>query len=321
MMAGAAQAPRPATAPAPQEVMARAGGENFPVASFFLPASARRHLLAIYGFARLVDELGDSMEGDRLAALSWLEDELDAAFSGRAMHPIMRRLQASIAECDLQAGPLKALIEANRVDQSVHRYETWEQLQGYCELSANPVGELVLAVFGLASPDRIALSDRICTALQLIEHCQDVAEDLSAGRIYMPRRDMELCGCTEQDLAAPHANAATKALIALEMRRADSLLREGAPLLGTLRGRPRIAVAAFLAGGCAAVQAIYSAGCDVLPGAPKAGTARRLLAIARVLAWRMDGGPRRLAGVPPRRLQRRTSLGCSAAGSRGGGST
>lgn len=270
--------------PAAEAVMARASGENFPVASFFLPAPSRRHLLSIYGFARLVDELGDSVEGDRLEALDWLQSELEAAFEGGAKHPIMRRLQSTIAECDLDAAPLERLIEANRVDQSVHRYETWEQLEGYCDLSANPVGELVLAVFGLASPARVALSDRICTALQLIEHCQDVAEDLRAGRIYLPRQDMERCGCTEEDLAAPEANAAVRSVIELEMGRSASLLAEGAPLLGTLTGRPRLAVAAFLAGGEAAIGAVRAAGCDVLKGAPTAGTGRRLLALAKVLA-------------------------------------
>lgn len=294
--------------------MARASGENFPVASFFLPAASRRHLLAIYGFARLVDELGDSVEGDRLAALDWLEGELDAAIAGGASHPIMRRLQASIAECDLDARPFRRLIEANRVDQSVRRYETWEQLEGYCDLSANPVGELVLAVFGLASPDRIALSDRICTALQLIEHCQDVAEDLRAGRIYMPRQDMESCGCGEGDLAAAHASGAVRALIELELGRSVRLLKEGAPLLGTLSGRPRIAVAAFLAGGFAAVRAVRVAGCDVLAGAPKAGKGRLLLSLAAALA---GGGARR--GARPgmlRRLHGRSQVDLTGGGGR-----
>lgn len=291
-----AQVRRPATAPAPESVMARASSENFPVASFFLAAAVRRHLLSIYGFARLVDELGDSVEGDRLAALDWLESELDVACRGGARHPIMRRLQSTIAECDLPAGPFRRLIEANRVDQSIHRYESWEQLQGYCDLSANPVGELVLGVFGLASPDRIRLSDRICTALQLIEHCQDVAEDLRAGRIYMPRRDMERSGCAKEDLAAPYANAAVRALIDLEMRRSVCLLDEGAPLLRTLSGRPRIAVAAFLAGGYAAVKAVQAAGCDVLQGAPKAGRGRLALALAQVLASQAGKRRRQMSG-------------------------
>ena len=190
----------PAGAPTAGVVVARAGAENFPVASRLLGRRERSHLLAVYGFARLVDELGDTIGGDRLAALDWLEGELDLAFDGRASHPLMVRLQPSLRECALPREPFARLIEANRVDQRVGRYETWEQLRGYCALSANPVGELVLHVFGLATPARIALSDSICTALQLTEHCQDVAEDFASGRVYLPAEDMARFGCTTADL-------------------------------------------------------------------------------------------------------------------------
>lgn len=282
------------TAPAAAAVMARAGGENFPVASIVLPKRVRGQLLAIYGFARLVDELGDEAQGQRLAALDWLQDELDAAYEGRAQHPLMRTLGVTVRQCELPRGPFLRLIEANRVDQSVTRYETWEQLQGYCALSANPVGELVLGVFGLATAERVGLSDRICTALQLVEHSQDVAEDLRRGRIYMPAQDMRLCGCGEQDLHAAHANESVKALIALQTRRVHELLAQGAPLLSTLRGRPRLAVAAFIAGGRAAALAIERAGFDVLAGPPKAGNRARMRALFTVLGQRYampaDGG-------------------------------
>src|SRR5207302_9548273 len=138
----------PTGAPRAEAVMARARSENFPVASRMLPRAARSHLLAVYGFARLVDELGDALAGDRLAALDWLEEDLDRAFSGRAEHPLLVRLQATLRECALPREPFARLIEANRVDQRVARYETWEQLRGYCALSADPVGELVLRIFG-----------------------------------------------------------------------------------------------------------------------------------------------------------------------------
>jgi len=266
----------PFAAPTAEAVMARAGTENFPVASRLLGGARRGHLLAVYGYARLVDELGDSAAGDRLAALDWLEGELDAAFAGDARHPLMRSLQATIAACALTRGPFARLIEANRLDQRCGRYETWEQLQAYCHLSADPVGELVLAIFGQASPERIALSDRICTALQLTEHCQDVAEDLRRGRLYLPGEDLARFGCEERDLSAPHASPALRSVLAFEVERARGLIAEGLPLVGMLRGRARLAVAAFAAGGSAALEAIERASFDVLPGAPFAGNARRL---------------------------------------------
>jgi squalene synthase HpnC len=276
----------PIDAPAAEAVMARAQTENFPVASRALPRRERRHLMALYGFARLVDELGDGDErspAERLAALDWLERELDRAFRGEAEHPLLVRVGETVHECALTREPFVRLIEANRVDQRVGRYETWEQLRGYCSLSADPVGELVLGVFGLATPARIALSDSICTALQLAEHCQDVAEDLARGRIYLPAEDMRRFGCTEADLEGEHASAPLRAVLAFEVARAHGLLADGAPLIGQLRGRPRLAVAAFVAGGSAALDAIERARYDVLPGPPRAGRARRAVALARTL--------------------------------------
>jgi squalene synthase HpnC len=274
----------PTGAPAADAVMARASTENFPVASRVLPRRVRSHLLALYGFARLVDELGDSAEGDRIAALDWLEAELDLAFEGRAEHPLLVRLQPTLRECELPRGPFVRLIEANRVDQRVSRYATWDELRAYCALSADPVGELVLGVLGAATPERVALSDSICTALQLTEHLQDVAEDLSRGRVYLPGEDLARFGCTIEDLSAAHADDPLRELLAFEVARARGLLGEGQPLIGELRGRARIALAGFVAGGRAALDAIESARYDVLAGPPRAGTARRLLALAATLS-------------------------------------
>ena len=280
----------PTGAPAADAVMARAQTENFPVASRVLPRRVRSDLLALYGFARLVDELGDSAGGDRLAALDWLEGELDRAFEGRARDPLLVRLQPTLRDRGLPRGPFVRLIEANRVDQRVNRYATWEELRAYCALSADPVGELVLGVLGAATPERIALSDSICTALQLTEHLQDVAEDLARGRVYLPAEDLERFGCTIEQLGAAHAGAPLREVLAFEVARARGLLAEGAPLVGELRGRARIALAGFVAGGRAALDAIERAGYDVLAGPPRAGTARRLRALAATLA---GGGARR----------------------------
>ncbi|HUB35639.1 MAG TPA: squalene synthase HpnC [Solirubrobacteraceae bacterium] len=274
-------------------VMGRAGGENFPVASRVLPRRSRTHLLALYGYARLVDEVGDSPRGDRspqqaaqerLAALEELEADLDRAYAGRARHPLLARLTPTLRACELPREPFVRLIEANRMDQRVSAYETWEQLAGYCELSANPVGELVLRIFGLATPARIARSNEICTALQLAEHCQDVAEDLALGRIYLPAQDLERFDCGVAELAAAHAGASLRAVLAFQVARARELLARGGELIGTLPGlRERLAVAAFAAGGRAALDAIEAAGFDVLAGPPRAGRWRRARALGATL--------------------------------------
>jgi len=161
------------------------------------------------------------------------------------------------------------LIEANRQDQKVTRYDTFAELTRYCELSANPVGQIVLYIFGAATRGRIALSDSICTALQLVEHWQDVAEDLANGRIYLPAEDLERFGCTEADLAAPAAGPAVRELIRFETDRAARMLDSGAPLVHTLHGAARLAVAGYLAGGRAALAAIRAQEYDVLRGTPR----------------------------------------------------
>src|SRR5581483_4627944 len=140
--------------------------------------------------------------------------------------------------------------EANRRDQQVVAYETFDDLLGYCELSANPVGELVLHVFDAATPERIELSHRICSALQVIEHCQDVAEDAARGRVYVPAEDLERFGVEPAELRKPVAGDRVLELLAFEIQsRARPLLDSGAPLVGALRGRARVAVAGYVGGG------------------------------------------------------------------------
>jgi squalene synthase HpnC len=168
------------------------------------------------------------------------------------------------------------LIEANRRDQVTTRYQTYQDLLSYCELSANPVGHLVLHVFGAATPHRVGLSDAICTGLQLTEHWQDVAEDLARGRVYIPQEDMRRFGCSDADLSAPRASRSLRRLVAFESGRARELLRQGAPLVPEMRGRARIAVAGFVAGGHAALDAIERADHDVLAARPTPSRARRL---------------------------------------------
>jgi squalene synthase HpnC len=264
----------PREIPSARTVMERAGGENFPVAARVLSRRHRRELLAVYGFARLADEIGDELEGDRLAALDWLEGELDSAYVGQAHHPLLRSLQQALVEHPLPREPFVRLIEANRLDQRVGRYETWEQLAAYCELSANPVGELVLGVFDLATPERIVLSDRVCTALQLIEHLQDLGEDMARGRSYLPEQDLARFGSS---------HAGLRETVVFETARARELLAAGPTLVASVPGRAKLAVAGFVAGGEAAIGEIERARYEVLGGVPQARAWRRARGLARVL--------------------------------------
>lgn len=271
----------------------KAAAENFPVAPFFLPRAWRTDLMAVYGFARLVDDIGDgdlapggadarllgvspADAEEPLVLLDAFEADLRRVFDGTPRHPLLRRLQPAVRRCSLTPEPFLGLIAANRQDQLVGRYETYDDLLAYCELSANPVGRLVLAVTGTATPERIRRSDAVCTALQIVEHLQDVAEDLRRDRIYLPAADMKRFHVEETDLAAKTAGASVRALVAYEAERARNLLNEGTPLVGSVHGRLKLLLAGFVAGGSAAIRAIAAAEHDVLPGPPKASRLRLL---------------------------------------------
>ncbi|WP_189934437.1 squalene synthase HpnC [Streptomyces sulfonofaciens] len=281
----------------------KAAHENFPVAPFFLPRAWRDDLMAVYGYARLVDDIGDGdlapgggdarhlgvapeHADDRSALLDAYEADLRRIFDRAGdgpRHPVLRRLAPVVHRHSIGPEPFLGLIEANRQDQLVKRYETYDDLLAYCELSANPVGRLVLAVTGTATPERIRLSDAVCTALQIVEHLQDVAEDLRRDRIYLPAEDMRRYQVQEEDLAAPTAGEPVRALIAFEAGRAVRLLTEGTPLVGSVHGRLKLLLAGFVAGGRAAVRAVEAASYDVLPGPPKAGRVHLLREVGATL--------------------------------------
>ncbi|WGL53022.1 squalene synthase HpnC [Nocardioides sp. BP30] len=262
----------------------REAGENFPVALRLLPARHREHLHAVYGFAREVDELGDTYAGDRTAALVRLREETSSIWRGATpISPTLRRLAGTVHECGLSEQPFLDLIEANLRDQQVHRYATFEDLVGYCRLSADPVGRMVLELFGCSTPERVALSDRVCTGLQLVEHLQDVGEDRRAGRIYLPQRSLEQYGVIEADLDRARATAALRRCVLAETDRAQEWLREGSQLVGQLSGWARVAVAGFVAGGLATVAALRAADGDVLARDARPGKARTAALAVAVL--------------------------------------
>jgi squalene synthase HpnC len=261
--------------PSPEAIRARAEGENFAVASALLGRKTTQHLLAFYDYARLVDELGDAAPGDRSLLLDALEEELEAAFTGTPRHPVLRALADTIREHRLPRDPFLRLIEANRRDQEQTEYETFADLLAYCDLSANPVGELVLLVFDAATPTTLELSDDVCTALQLIEHWQDVGEDAARGRVYLPAEDRDRFGVTRDDLRAGETGERLRRLLAFEAERASQLLSSGALLVAVLHGRARLAVAGYVGGGRAALAALAAADYDVLGGPVRARRAHR----------------------------------------------
>lgn len=248
----------------------RRRAENFPVALRLLPAAVRAHLVAVYDVARVIDDTGDEAPGDRAAQLDALEADVWRVWSGTPpVLDVFAALAPTVRACALTPEPFVALIEANRLDQRRCRYPTWDDLRGYCALSADPIGRIVLEVFGVSTPTRIALSDDVCTALQVLEHCQDVAEDRRRGRCYLPQEDLARFGVDELDLDERTTSADVRALVAFEVERAERLLRSGGPLVRDLGGWARVAVAGYVAGGLATVDALRRADCDVLASTPR----------------------------------------------------
>lgn len=277
---------------------AKERAENFPVALRALPRRVRRHLIAIYDVVRVIDDLGDEAAGDRIAQLEAFAADLAEVWEGgRPRAAVLRRLVPTVRATGLAKELFDRMVAANLQDQRVSSYATYGELRQYCALSADPVGRMVLCVFGVDADSRRdaraggtvtagELSDRVCTALQLVEHWQDVAEDRRRGRVYLPEEDLARYGVAPSDLDRPTATAAVRRLMAFETERAAALLDSGAPLVGMVHGWARLAVAGYVAGGRAAVDALRRSGGEVLAATPRTRKRDVLRHLPRLLLTR-----------------------------------
>jgi squalene synthase HpnC len=255
--------------------------ENFPLA-FLCPPPVRAARRAVYGYCRLVDDLGDEYGGDRLAALDAAEAEVRAAARGAATHPVFAALQPVFA-AGMPLDPFLRLLDANRRDQRVASYASWAELDEYCALSAAPVGEMVLRLEGLATAPRLALSAQVCAGLQLANHWQDLREDAVRGRCYVPVEVLARHGVTVEALAAGAAGSGFVPMLAECLAAARERLRGGWPLAASLHGRMRAEIAGFAAHGAAACDAVERAGVSALRTRPAAGTRGRAAATMTAL--------------------------------------
>jgi squalene synthase HpnC len=256
--------------------------ENFPVALRVLPRHVQEHLRRAYVFARFVDDVGDEADGDRLALLDAVERDVRELADGVPQLAPVRGLMPLVHD-GLALGPLLDLIEANRRDQTVARYATFDDLLDYCGLSAAPVGRIVLAIAHVDDRSAIERSDMVCNALQVLEHCQDVGEDAAAGRVYLPAADLQEAGVREDDLLATTTSPQLRRVIAQQVARAEQLLAEGDALVRQLSGWARLAVLGYVAGGRATATALREAQYDVLGrhvSASKLSTARHAALVA-----------------------------------------
>ena len=247
--------------------------ENFPVASILLPRRLRPAVEAIYAFARSADDIadeGDAGPEERLAALAAYDAALDGIAAGTPpQDPMFARLAAVIAAYRLDPQPLRNLLSAFRQDVTTTRYADYATLLDYCRRSADPVGRLMLALYGVADPVSLRQSDAVCSALQLINFWQDVAIDIGKGRIYLPLADLQRFGVSEDDIRAGRRSPAWRALMGFEVARARALMLEGAPLATRLPGRIGWELRMVIQGGLRILEAIEQVDYDVFARRPK----------------------------------------------------
>ncbi len=267
--------------------LARRHYENFPVASWLMPARVRPAVQAIYAFARIADDFADeeAHEGRRTERLDEWQRMLDGCFRGEAIHPVFVSLRDAIETFALPRQPFADLLEAFRMDVTRRRYPDEAALLEYCRLSANPVGRLLLRLFGYADPGLEPRSDAVCTALQLANHWQDVAIDLGKDRIYLPADARARHGVAEEDLRAGRATEGFRALMREQVARVRALFAEGRPLCDAVRGRFRLELRLTLLGGQRILDKIEALRYDVLSRRPRLGPADALVILGRAAWW------------------------------------
>ncbi len=248
--------------------------ENFPVASVLLPAHLREPVAAIYAFARSADDFadeGDLPPAERIAQLNAYRREIDAIEAGESTeHPVFLRLRPVVAAYRLPLQLFRDLLDAFSQDVVKDRYADFAELMDYCRRSANPVGRLMLHLFNAATPENLKHSDAICSALQLINHWQDVGIDAGkpVPRIYLPREDLIHFGVSEETVRCRTASADFFALMRFEVDRARALMQSGAPLGRALPGRIGLEIRTIVAGGLRILEKIEAAGYDVFNRRP-----------------------------------------------------
>jgi hydroxysqualene synthase len=268
------------------ERIAKEHYENFPVASLAVPRNLRPYVWTVYAFARAADDFADEGTGspaERLRALDSWERQLDDALAGRPGGPVFVALAETVARTSIPVQLLRDLLTAFRMDVTRSRHQTFDDLLGYCRCSANPVGRLVLHLFGAASAATVDRSDDLCTALQLTNFWQDIAVDLQKDRIYLPLDDLRRFGYTETDLRSSAMDARFRGLMKFQVARTRALFLRGRPLLGMVRGRLRFELDLTWRGGVAILDAIERSRYDVFRSRPVVGRADRLRILAAAI--------------------------------------
>jgi len=263
--------------------LARTHYENFSVATWFLPKKLRQDFLNVYAYCRISDDLGDEV-GDAAASLALLDEwqsQLDACYEGSPRHPVFVALAETVRKFDIPKYEFSDLLIAFRQDQTVNRFETFDDVLAYCRYSANPVGHLVLYLCGYRDAERQQLADCTCTALQLANFWQDVSVDYGKGRIYLPLEDLRRYSVSEKDIEQQRNTPAFCEMMKFEVERAREWFERGLPLVGQVNKELAVDLELFSRGGQEILNAIERQGFAVLGRRPVISKPRKLALIAR----------------------------------------
>ena len=265
------------------ERLAKSHYENFSVATWFLPAKLRQHFYNVYSYCRISDDLGDEVGNAQqsLELLDQWEAELNACYAGSAKHPVFVALSETVRQFAIPKHEFSDLLIAFRRDQTITRFETFNDILDYCKYSANPVGHLVLYLGGYNDAERQKLSDYTCTALQLANFWQDVTVDYLKGRIYLPLEDMRRFGVPEQQIAERRTTPQFIELMKFEVQRAREWFERGLPLIKVVNKELAVDLELFSRGGQEILNAIETQGFDVLRERPVISKPRKLWLVAR----------------------------------------
>jgi len=271
--------------------LARTHYENFSVATWFLPKKLRQDFLNVYAYCRISDDLGDEV-GDATAALALLDEwqtELDACYDGSPRHPVFVALAETVKKFDIPKHEFSDLLIAFRQDQTITRFETFDDVLAYCRYSANPVGHLVLYLCGYHDPERQQLSDYTCTALQLANFWQDVSVDYAKGRIYLPLEDLRRYSVSEEDIQQNRNTPAFLEMMKFEVERARQWFDRGLSLVSKVDGDLAVDIELFSRGGQEILKAIERQNFAVLGRRPVISKARKLALVGHAALGKLRG--------------------------------
>ena len=288
------------------EALCRARHHNYPVGSMFARSLLRKHIFALFAFARVADDFADekAYEGRRARELDRWEEQLHAAYRGHAEHPVFIALADTVDKFGLPITEFTELLSGFRTDLERKRYATFDELLSYTRQAAEPVGRLLLYIGGYRAPELHAYAENLATALAVARLIQDVPQDWERGRVYLPAEDLRHFGVSEGDIASRRVSGAVGNLVRYEVARARSLFERARPLVDIVGSDLAVELALTWHGGMRILDKIEHVGKRLFAQRPQLNTADKALVLARAIAWRGETLPPRTMHLAQRLLQR-----------------